>query len=629
MRAQTLETMEPRWLFAVVVPSGFTDEQYEPGLSSPTAMEFAPDGRLFVTQQGGAVRVIDAASTLLATPFVSLDVDSVGERGILGIAFDPAFLQNGFVYLYYTVPNGPDGSSGANNRVSRFTAVDADGNSANGYQPGNTAAPGSEFVLLNLNPLTGADNHHGGALHFSPTDGKLYLAVGENATMSNAQTLNNHHGKILRMNSDGTAPSDNPFNNQTAPHNEPRDYIWALGLRNPFTTAFDPATGRFHINDVGGSLWEEVNEGIAGANYGWPTYEGEESDPSFGTPPLFAYPHSGGVHNDTGDVISGGTFYRPRSHAYPSDYTGDYFFAEAGHGWIRRYDVATDTATLFAHSASYPVDLKTGNDGALYYLERGSNSVRRIRSTTLPGLPSWLAPGSSATWNGTTLNVFGGATITANPGADSPLIVANTGAASLTVNPGAATQINVSGITLSNGATLTVTNAPTDRVLVVNAAMLNITGTSFLNLTDNDLVLDYAGASPIVDVEADVRGGYNVTGDWLGSGIRSSAAASDGNFTLAVADNAQLAAPFGTAQGGPLFSGVNVDLSTVLIKFTHRADVNLDGRITPDDSAIFGGNYDEGQSAVWATGDMNFDGLFTPDDSAIFGGAYDESLPVI
>ena len=95
-----------------------------------------------------------------------------------------------------------------------------------------------------------------------------------------------------------------------------------------------------------------------------------------------------------------------------------------------------------------------------------------------------------------------------------------------------------------------------------------------------------------------------------------------------LADNAALAAPFGTAQGGPLFAGQDVDLTTVLVKFTHRADLNLDGRITPDDSAIFGGNYDDGAVATWARGDLDYNGLFTPDDAAIFGGAYDESLPV-
>ena len=395
MRTRYVDPLERRWLFAVVVPSGFTDELFDNGLAGATAMEFAPDGRLFVAEQGGNVRVIENGN-LLANSFVSLNVDSAGERGVLGLAFDPAFLTNGFLYLYYTVPNGADGSSGAFNRVSRFTAADADGNPANGYTPGNLAAAGSETILLNLNPLSGATNHNGGALHFGP-DGKLYLAVGENANPNNAQTLANHHGKILRLNVDGSAPADNPFNDADATPNEPRDYIWALGLRNPFTTAFDPVTGLFYINDVGAGSWEEVNQGAVGANYGWPTYEGPENDPNFGTPPIFAYSH-GATGNDGGNVISGGTFYRPTAHAFPSQYTGDYFFAEAGRGWIRSFDVATQTATLFATNASFPVDLKAGNDGALYYLERGSGSVRRIRFTNPPPQVTNIFVGSTE-WN--------------------------------------------------------------------------------------------------------------------------------------------------------------------------------------------------------------------------------------
>jgi hypothetical protein len=155
---------------------------------------------------------------------------------------------------------------------------------------------------------------------------------------------------------------------------------------------------------------------------------------------------------------------------------------------------------------------------------------------------------------------------------------------------------------------------------------LSVAAGAKLDLTDNDVIINYSGASPIAAYEALVASGYNVTGDWQGDGIVSSIAANDGNYVVAIADNATLAAPFGTAQGGPLFTGQDVDLDTILIKFTHRADINLDGVVTPDDSAVFGGNYDENQPAVWATGDMNYDGIFTPDDAAIFGGAYDESL---
>jgi hypothetical protein len=203
----------------------------------------------------------------------------------------------------------------------------------------------------------------------------------------------------------------------------------------------------------------------------------------------------------------------------------------------------------------------------------------------------------------------------------------------VTINPTSGLAVHAASLNLTGGATATITSlggartAANHRVLVVNG--LSIDAASRLDITDNDVIVDYTGSSPIGAVEADVASGYNVTGDWLGNGIVSSIAANDGNFTAAVADNALLAAPFGTAQGGTLFAGQSVDLTTVLIKFTHRADVNLDGLVTPDDSAVFGGNYDENQFATWSTGDMNFDGLFTPDDAAIFGGAYDETLPLI
>ena len=213
---------------AATLPPGFSETQIS-GLASPTAMEFAPDGRLFVCLQGGNLRVIKNGA-LLATPFVSLSVDSNGERGLLGIAFDPNFAANSFVYVYYTVPSTP-----RHNRVSRFTA-NAD-----------VAQPGSEFVLLDLDNLSTATNHNGGAIHFG-SDGKLYIAVGDNANGSNSQTLNNLLGKMLRINSDGSIPSDNPFFNTATGKNRA---IWALGLRNPFTFAFQPGTTRMFINDVG------------------------------------------------------------------------------------------------------------------------------------------------------------------------------------------------------------------------------------------------------------------------------------------------------------------------------------------------------------------------------------------
>jgi glucose/arabinose dehydrogenase len=343
---------------AATLPTGFTETQIS-GLSGPTAMEFAPDGRLFVCLQGGQLRVIKNGA-LLTTPFVTISVDSTGERGLLGVAFDPNFAANNFVYVYYTVSTSP-----RHNRVSRFTAQ------------GDVAAAGSEVVLFELDNLSSATNHNGGAIHFGP-DGKLYVGVGENANGANSQTLANLLGKILRINSDGSIPSDNPFNATATGNNRA---IWSLGLRNPFTFAFHPATGRLFINDVGQSTWEEINDGIAGSNYGWPTTEGATSNPSFRSP-LFSYGH--GSTATTGCAIAGGTFYNPPTVNFPASYVGQYFFADLCTGWIRVFDPASGTATGFATGINQPVDLKVSADGSLYYLSIGSASVFKVRFTNIP-----------------------------------------------------------------------------------------------------------------------------------------------------------------------------------------------------------------------------------------------------
>lgn len=342
-------------LKAATLPADFTETSI-PGLSGPTAMAIAPDGRIFVCQQGGALRVIKNGA-LLPTPFMTLSVDPAGERGLLGIAFDPGFASNNFLYVYYTVPSDP-----RHNRVSRFTAN------------GDVVVSGSETILLELNPLTGATNHNGGAIHFGP-DGKLYIATGENATMSNSQTLANMLGKILRINSNGSIPTDNPFFNQATGNNRS---IWALGLRNPFTFAFQPGTGRMFINDVGQSTWEEINDGIAGSNYGWPATEGPTTNINFRSP-LFSYGH--GFSATTGCAIAGGAFYNPSTVQFPSTFVGKYFFADLCSGWIRVFDPATGTASAFASGISQPVDIQVGADGSLYYLSIGSGAVFRVRFT--------------------------------------------------------------------------------------------------------------------------------------------------------------------------------------------------------------------------------------------------------
>jgi glucose/arabinose dehydrogenase len=364
----------------VAVPSGFRNAIFAGGLTLPSSMAFAPDGRIFVCEQGGAVRVIKQGA-LLSSPFVTLSVDATGERGLLGIVFDPDFPSNHFVYLYYTTTTTPK-----RNRVSRFTAA------------GDVASPGSEVVIFELTPLSGATNHNGGALAFGP-DGELYVAVGENATGSNAQTLSNLLGKILRINANGSIPTDNPFFMLATGTNRA---IWALGLRNPFTFAFQPGSGQMFINDVGQNTYEEIDEGFAGANYGWPLSEGPTSQPGQ-TGPIYYYQHDSTAPSPV-CAITGGTFYNPSPLVFPAEFEGDYFFADFCAGFVERRDSVSGVVSAFATGISFPVDLDIGPDGQLYYLSRGGGYVGRISYAT-PQLTSFtpssappFALGQTITW---------------------------------------------------------------------------------------------------------------------------------------------------------------------------------------------------------------------------------------
>jgi glucose/arabinose dehydrogenase len=343
--------------------SGFAETLYASGIARPVAMEFAPDGRLFVCQQSGGMRVIENGA-LLPDPFVTLEVVDLenrgDERGLLGIAFDPEFASNHHLYVYYTAKQPQ-----VHNRVSRFTAS------------GNVAMPGSEAVILELDNLGPENDHNGGAIHFG-ADGKLYIAVGENKVPSHSQTLTNLLGKVLRINSDGSIPEDNPFYHTASGRNRA---IWALGFRNPFTFAVQPGTGRIFINDVGGNLQEEINELVSGANYGWPTCEGPcaPANPGFRNP-VHSYAHAASGLGRK--CISGGAFYNPPTPQFPSTYRGAYFFADFVDGTIRRLDPNNvSQAAPFATGVNRPVDLKVGPDGRLYYLAFGDGSVMAIHST--------------------------------------------------------------------------------------------------------------------------------------------------------------------------------------------------------------------------------------------------------
>jgi glucose/arabinose dehydrogenase len=339
---------------AANLPPGFTDSQVVNGLTNPTDMEFAPDDRLFVTEDAGRVRILKSDGTLATFLDISTKVDSKGERGLLALTFDPDFSTNHYVYLHYT--RKATSTTPPHNRIVRVTAN------------GNKAVAGSEQLVFRLGNQSAADQFPqfmGGALDFG-TDGKLYVATGYNDTPDKAQLLNNLFGKMLRINKDGTIPTDNPFYPTASGKNRA---IWARGLRNPFKFAIQPGTGTIYINDVGEKTREEINRGAAGANYGWPVHEGVANDDPPYVDPIFSYGH--GSTNTTGCAITGGTFY-PTSALFPQEYEGYYYFADFCNGWIRRLDPETGKASSFATGLERPIDLEVSKAGELYYLARGS-----------------------------------------------------------------------------------------------------------------------------------------------------------------------------------------------------------------------------------------------------------------
>jgi glucose/arabinose dehydrogenase len=331
---------------SVALPAGFTRTTYAQGFGALlTALTFAADGRLFATEISGAVRVV-SNGTLLTQPFATLPAVTGGERGLIGVALSPGFGATGHLYVHYTTADG-----GTHNRVSRFAAL------------GNVAG-GAEQVLVDLPLLSAATNHNGGAIGFGP-DGRLYVAVGENGNGTLAPSLNSPLGKILRFNADGTIPTDNPFLASTSGLNRA---IWARGLRNPYTFAFHPTSGRLHINDVGQASWEEINLGRAGADYGWPATEGPTSNPAHDAP-ILAYARSASPTLFSGAAIVGGAFYDPPTPLFGGDYVGDYFFADYMAGWIYRLDPDNgNRAYAFANLGGNPTGLAVGPDGALYVL---------------------------------------------------------------------------------------------------------------------------------------------------------------------------------------------------------------------------------------------------------------------
>lgn len=385
---------------ARAVPAGFTDTLVA-NVESPTALAFTPDGRLLVASQFGALRVIEDG-VLRPTPVFDLgpSLCSSNEQGLLGVAVDPAFAANGFVYVFYT----RDKAGTCVNRVARFT------------MNASTIDVATEVVLVDEIPAT-SGNHNGGDVEFGK-DGYLYVSVGDGGCdyagggcygqNDAARDLHALVGKILRITSSGGIPASNPFQGSgtarcnvtgtTSPGTTCQE-TFAWGLRNPFRLAFDPnaAATRFFVNDVGDGAWEEVDEGLAGADYGWNVREGPCANGSYtncGAPPagmtnpVHAYSHA----ESSCHAITGGAFV-PNG-VWPAAYDGSYLYGDYtcgkifrlepnGSGGYDRSEFATDVGAV--------VNLKFGPSPAgrsLYYTNYdGGGQVRRIDSADTSNRP--------------------------------------------------------------------------------------------------------------------------------------------------------------------------------------------------------------------------------------------------
>jgi glucose/arabinose dehydrogenase len=373
-------------------------------------LTFAADGRMFVWQKNGVVRIIKNG-VLLPTPFidVSSHVNTFDDRGFWGLALDPDYATNGFVYLSYTYEEAGDPND-QGPKTARLTRVTSNPANRDVALAGETVIMGSIGDPPCSSHPAGADciaadggSHSLGELQFLQ-DGTLLVGMGDGADAGptdplplRAQDLNSTNGKILRINKDGTAPPDNPYYNGT---NSVRSKVWLYGVRNPFRFDVQPGTGDIWFGDVGWNTWEEVNHGTRGSNHGWPCWEGNEVNDTYRTTATCAalqqsavtMPYETYNHSTGATAVIGGPFYNAT--AYPQRYRGNYFYADYTGNFIKRvvFDAAHNPVGIqtFATNVEAPVSLAVGPDGFIYYLSFTTGQIRRIR-------PSGPAAAATAT----------------------------------------------------------------------------------------------------------------------------------------------------------------------------------------------------------------------------------------
>lgn len=347
----------------------YITENVVTGLTLPVAFSFMPNGNVIITQKGSGAKIYTQNNTYVSEFWNFTDsLNSQAEQGVLGITLDPLFSSNHYIYIYYVHSNPPNSQSDHHLRVVRFTE-----NNNTGTNP---------LIIFDQLLTTSVSNHVGGNIHFG-RDGKLYISIGENGVSSNAQLLTNPKGKILRINSNGSIPSDNPFYDDGNPSAGNDDRIWVYGLRNSFDFTFSGVNDSLYATENGPSDYDEINFITRGKNYGWPTCSGycAPFNPAFKQPmTVFAGPLLPAL---TGILIYNSSVMPALQNkliaASSNSHVNGYIY-QCELGNAPRYDTIISKSQL--------VDLRSitclqqGTDGFIYALGISSGILYRIRPST-------------------------------------------------------------------------------------------------------------------------------------------------------------------------------------------------------------------------------------------------------
>jgi glucose/arabinose dehydrogenase len=388
-----------------VLPDGFQEQLVLDGLNQPMDFSFLPDGRIIFIEKTGSVRLI-ANGALVPTPLLTLsDINTIGyERGLSGMAIDPAWPTRPFVYLYYS--RTPPGTTIYLSRFKAFGDLSTSSST-------NLRLQNRYNILVDLPDAQ--EEHNGGGLEFGP-DGMLYVSVGDDCNICVVQDSSYYEGKILRLNVAALpdagpnppakitfTPPDNPFPSTDLE----AGLVFCRGLRNPFRFHIDPLTGHLYIADVGADRFEEINESVRGENFGWPFREGNTirtwsqcTEPGGTGTQTYTSPIGGFDRTALfGAAIIMGPRYRPVPgglYSFPYQYDGAVFFTDYYGGFIRAikrigadwYPLFTQlgqpNATDWGTGMDEIVKFQVGKDGALYYVDLFPGSLHRIIFTGSP-----------------------------------------------------------------------------------------------------------------------------------------------------------------------------------------------------------------------------------------------------